>query len=73
MEKYLQDVINIDDLKTGKINIIEAPCGSGKTTFAIRKLQEHFRRCTTLYLTDTVYETASKKGNNTNMTNNQKQ
>lgn len=63
MEKYLQDVINIDDLKTGKINIIEAPCGSGKTTFAIRKLQEHFRRCTTLYLTDTVNNRESLRNN----------
>ena len=36
--KYLSEVININDLGYGCINLINAPCGSGKTTFALNKL-----------------------------------
>ena len=40
--KYLSEVVNIDDFKQGKINLIYAPCGSGKTTFAKTKLLKYF-------------------------------
>ena len=33
-----EGIINFDELQYGKLNIIEAPCGSGKTTFVEKKL-----------------------------------
>lgn len=38
--KYLSEIVNMDDLEVGKLNLIEAPCGSGKTTFAKNKLKD---------------------------------
>lgn len=37
-EKYLQDAIDIKDIQDGKLNVINAPCGCGKTTFVEKKL-----------------------------------
>lgn len=33
--KYLTDVLNVSLFKKGVLNVVEAPCGSGKTTCAI--------------------------------------
>lgn len=37
--EYLSNIINIDDIKNEGLNLIYAPCGSGKTTFAKEKLK----------------------------------
>ena len=37
--EYLSNIINLNDFKKNCLNIIEAPCGSGKTTFAIQYLK----------------------------------
>ena len=38
--KYLSDVLDVSQLRTGELNIIDAPCGCGKTTCAINKIAE---------------------------------
>ena len=38
--KYLSDVLDVSLLRTGELNIINAPCGCGKTTCAINKIAE---------------------------------
>lgn len=38
--KYLSEIVNVEDLEIGKLNLIEAPCGCGKTTFAKNKLKD---------------------------------
>lgn len=38
--EYLSNIIDINDIKKGGLNLIYAPCGSGKTTFAKTKLKE---------------------------------
>ena len=38
--KYLSDVLDVSQLRTGTLNIINAPCGCGKTTCAINKIAE---------------------------------
>lgn len=56
MEQYLNDIVSIDDITNDKLNIIESPCGSGKTTFAIntlRKLAGDKSIFPMLYLIDT--------------------
>lgn len=40
--EYLSDIVNLDDIQPGKINLIYAPCGSGKTTFAKTKLLKFY-------------------------------
>ena len=52
--KYLSDVLNTSSFVRGKLNIIHAPCGSGKTTAAINTiaaLASSSRKA--LYLIDT--------------------
>lgn len=54
-ESFLSDIIDLDTIQKKKINLIHAPCGSGKTTFALEKLpQQHCIPGRTLYLIDTV-------------------
>lgn len=51
--KYLSEIVDINDLRQGKLNLIYAPCGAGKTMFAKtepRKLALH----DVLYLIDTA-------------------
>lgn len=36
--KYLSEVVDVNKFETGALNMIEAPCSSGKTTFAINEL-----------------------------------
>lgn len=40
--KYLSEIVNMNDFEYGKINLIYAPCGSGKTTFAKTELLKYF-------------------------------
>lgn len=51
--KYLSEVIKTDNLEFGKLNLIEADCGAGKTTFAIDVLAKQFGAGKTAYLIDT--------------------
>lgn len=37
-EKYLKDAVDVNDIQYGKLNVITAPCGCGKTTFVEQKL-----------------------------------
>lgn len=36
--EYLSNLVDVNDIECGKLNLIYAPCGSGKTTFAKGKL-----------------------------------
>ena len=36
--EHLSEIVNLDDIVEGKLNLIFSPCGSGKTTFAKEKL-----------------------------------
>lgn len=38
--QYLADVLNTANFKRRKLNIIEAPCGCGKTTAAINVISK---------------------------------
>jgi len=53
--KYLSDVLDPDLFQRGKINLIEAPCGCGKTTCAKGKIADlASSRNKVLYLIDTT-------------------
>lgn len=59
--EYLSKIVEVEDLQPGKLNLIEAPCGCGKTTFAKTKLKElnedycdPFFQPELLYLIDTA-------------------
>lgn len=59
--EYLSKIVDIDDFDEGKLNLIEAPCGSGKTYFAKHMLKEYneeihddFLQTDMLYLIDSV-------------------
>ena len=45
-------IINLDEIQQGKLNIIHAPCGSGKTTFVEKKLWTEAYWGDLLYLID---------------------
>ena len=51
---YLSEVLDLEELRKGRANIIAAPCHSGKTT-AAKKIMEHHARSpgNVLYLIDT--------------------
>lgn len=57
--EYLKDIIRTEDIQLGKMNLIYAPCGSGKTTFVKEELPDYIFSETltseTLYLIDTQY------------------
>ena len=38
--EYLSNIIDLNNFKKNCLNLIEAPCGSGKTTFAIQELKK---------------------------------
>ena len=48
-----EGIINLDEIQHGKMNIIEAPCGSSKTTFVEDKLYTEAFWGDLLYLFDT--------------------
>ena len=53
--KYLSDLISENDFQTGKLNLLVAPCGSGKTTLFLEKTAGSMRdRHKMLYLIDTA-------------------
>ncbi len=53
--KYLSDVLDVTQFQRGKINLIEAPCGCGKTTCAKGKIADlASSRNKVLYLIDTT-------------------
>ena len=45
-------IIDLDEIQYGKLNLIHAPCGSGKTTFVEKKLWEESYWGDLLYLID---------------------
>ena len=54
---YVSDVVDMRDIKRGKLNLIYAPCGSGKTTFVEQTLKEPALRYSgkdLLYLAPTI-------------------
>lgn len=53
---YVSDVIDMKDLRTGKLNLVFAPCGSGKTHFVENVLKNVRKRpgANMLYLAPTV-------------------
>ena len=53
-EKWLSDegVMDLKDIQHGKLNIIDAPCGCGKTTFVEKKLWHQALWGDMLYLID---------------------
>lgn len=58
---YLSNIVNVEDFEIGKMNLISAPCGCGKTTFAktiLKKLHEEYNfeliQLDMLYLIDTA-------------------
>lgn len=55
--EYLSEIVSEDDIKEGALNLIYAPCGSGKTTYALNDLSLYsFANYgnVPLYLIDTV-------------------
>ena len=54
-KKYLTESIDMNGIKAGVLNIIQAPCGSGKSYFALNKLPETVsRNSKLLYVIDTI-------------------
>lgn len=57
-EKYLSQIVDVNDIEEGKLNLINALCGCGKTTFATEVLAKYGNKqygCdNTLYLIDTA-------------------
>lgn len=51
-EKYLSEIMTDIPLVTGKINLIVAPCGAGKTQYSIDYLAKQYKKV--LFLTDTT-------------------
>ena len=55
MSQYLSELIDLKEFTAGKLNLIEAPCGSGKSRFALNKLPETVsRNSKLLYVIDTI-------------------
>ena len=56
--EYLNNLVDVNDIECGKLNLIYAPCGSGKTTFAkgnLAKFAEEKYLCGfQLFLIDTA-------------------
>ena len=55
-----EGVILFDEIQHGKLNIINAPCGSGKTTFVEERLWTQAYWGDLLYLIDTNTVSASR-------------
>lgn len=56
--EYLSNLVDVNDIECGKLNLIYAPCGSGKTTFAKERLtkfaEENYLCRFPLFLIDTA-------------------
>lgn len=54
-KKYLTEAVDISEIKAGALNVIQAPCGSGKSYFALNKLPETVsKNSKLLYVIDTI-------------------
>lgn len=54
-EKYLSEAVHAEEIKTGQLNLVEAPTGAGKTTWALNTLAEEVTdKHRMVYLIDTV-------------------
>lgn len=54
-ESFLSEIVDLNSIRKDKLNLIKAPCGSGKTTLALKKLPlTHCVPKRTLYLIDTL-------------------
>lgn len=53
---YVSDVVNMNDIVRGKVNLVYAPCGSGKTTFIENDLMSRYKnpKQNMLYLAPTI-------------------
>ena len=53
--KYLDEAVDINEIKSGQLNLIEAPVGSGKSHFALNVLSRGLKdKHNMVYLIDTV-------------------
>ena len=53
--KYLDEAVNIKEIRSGRLNLIEAPVGSGKSHFALNVLPRELNdKHNMVYLIDTV-------------------
>ena len=55
--EYLSNIVDINDIKSNCLNLIYAPCGSGKTTFAkteLINLNHNLWNSEMLYLIDSA-------------------
>lgn len=53
--KYLSEAVHSEEIQTGQLNLVEAPTGSGKTTWALNTLAEEVSdKHRMVYLIDTV-------------------
>lgn len=54
--KYVSDAVDMSDIRKGQLNLIYAPCGSGKTYFCEHELKEYAKDSSQdiLYLAPTV-------------------
>jgi len=53
--KYLDEVIDINEIQSGRLNLIKAPAGSGKTTFTLNTPPKIFKdKHNMVYLIDTI-------------------
>lgn len=54
-EKYLSEAVHAEEIKTGQLNLVNAPVGAGKTTWALSTLAEEVTdKHRMVYLIDTV-------------------
>ena len=52
--KYLSEAVHMDELRPGAINLVKAPVGSGKSTWAVDELPRMVSKpCKMVYLIDT--------------------
>lgn len=53
--QYLSEAVHAEEIKTGQLNLVEAPTGAGKTTWALNTLAEEVTdKHRMVYLIDTV-------------------
>lgn len=53
--KYLSEAVHVEEIKTGQLNLVKAPVGAGKTTWALSTLAEEVTdKHRMVYLIDTV-------------------
>lgn len=54
-KKYLSEAVHAEEIEAGQLNLVEAPVGAGKTTWALNTLAEEVTdKHRMVYLIDTV-------------------